>query len=269
VDHQLEQGIDFLVPCGSTGESAALSADEHARVVELVVRRVQGKVPILAGAGGNNTAKVAETARRMETLGADGILSVTPYYNRPNQEGLFRHFKTVAESIRIPLVLYNVPGRTGTNLLPETVLRLCAIQNVVGIKEASGNITQISELAMVCPESFLLLSGDDANTLPIIALGGVGLISVISNEAPRLTVEFTHLCLEGRFREAVVLQRRLFRLMQLNFIDSNPIPVKTALAMMGMIEEFVRLPLVPLSQDHKVKLAAALRELGLIGTIGR
>jgi 4-hydroxy-tetrahydrodipicolinate synthase len=264
VDFQMEGGVDFLVPCGSTGESASLSPDEHARVVELVIGRVKGKVPVLAGAGGNNTPKVAEAAARMEALGADAVLSVTPYYNRPNQEGLFQHFQAVARAVRIPVIVYNVPVRTGTNLLPATLKRLAAIPNIYGVKEASGNIAQLTEIAMTCPDSFRLISGDDANTLPIIALGGTGLISVVSNEMPGETARFTHLCLEGKWKEAAQLQRLLFRLMQLNFIDTSPIPVKAALARMGLIEEHVRLPLVPLSEPHKEKLFSALAELGLI-----
>jgi 4-hydroxy-tetrahydrodipicolinate synthase len=264
VDLQLDAGIDFLVPCGSTGESATLAAEEQARVVELVIQRAKGRVPVLAGAGGNNTARVVETAKRMAGLGADGILSVTPYYNRPSQEGLVLHFKTVAESIPIPVVLYNVPSRTGVNLLPGTVKRLSEIENIVGIKEASGNISQIAELVTICPDSLKIISGDDAVTLPVIALGGVGLISVISNEAPKMTADFVHLCLEGRFRDALVLQRKMLRLMQLNFIDTNPVPVKAAMARMGLIEECYRLPMAPLSPEMKEKLFAALLELGLI-----
>ena len=261
VDFQLEGGIDFLVPCGTTGESAVLSADEHDRVVALVVERVRGRVPVIAGAGGNNTARVIETAKRMERLRADGILSVTPYYNRPNPEGLFQHFKTIAESVSIPVILYNVPGRTATNLLPETVLRLCNVKNILALKEASGNIGQITEIALRIPETFKLLSGDDANTLPIIALGGVGVISVVSNEAPNAMTRFTHLCLEGKTKEALALQRRLYNLMTLNFIDTSPIPVKAALAHMGLIEETVRLPLVPIAPANREKLIRAIQEI--------
>jgi len=267
VDFQLDEGIDFLVPCGSTGESAVLSPDEHARIVELVVERVRGRVPVVAGVGGNNTTKVIEAARRTETLGADAILSVTPYYNRPNQEGLFQHFKAVAGSVKIPVVLYNVPARTSTNLLPETLKRLSEMYNIIGVKEASGNISQITEIAMTVPESIKLISGDDANTLPIIALGGVGVISVISNETPKLMTRFTHLCMEGNWKEAIVLQRKLFHLMQMNFIDTSPIPVKAALAKMGLIEEVYRLPLVPLSPQNKEKLFATLKELDLISSV--
>jgi 4-hydroxy-tetrahydrodipicolinate synthase len=267
VDFQLREGIDFLVPCGSTGESAVLSQEEHDRVVELVVQRVRGKVPVMAGAGGNHTQKVVERAARMEALGADAVISVTPYYNRPNQEGLYQHFKAVAEAVRIPVVVYNVPVRTGANLLPETLKRLSTIKNIIGVKEASGNMAQITEIAMTCPTSFNLISGDDANTLPIIALGGTGLISVVSNEVPKEATRFTRLCLDGKWKEAAALQRRLYRLMQLNFIDTSPVPVKAALAKMGLIEEHVRLPLVPLSNADKQKLVSALRELGLISSI--
>lgn len=265
VDFQLEEGIDFIVPCGSTGESAVLNPEEHARVVELVVQRVKGKIPVLAGAGGNNTSRVVETAMKMESLGADGILSVAPYYNRPNQEGLFQHYKTIAASIRIPMVVYNVPSRTACNLLPETLVRLSAIPNIVGVKEASGNITQITEIAMNVPASLKIISGDDAMTLPVVALGGVGVISVLSNEIPKRMTRFTRLCLDGKFPEAIEIQRTIFRLMQLNFIECNPVPVKAALAKMGLIEESYRLPLVPLSASNREKLYSALSELSLIG----
>jgi len=264
VDFQLEGGVDFLVPCGTTGESAVLAPEEHDRVVELVVERVQGRVPVIAGAGGNNTARVIETARRMERLGADGILSVTPYYNRPNPEGLFQHFKAVAESVSFPVILYNVPGRTATNLTPETILRLCSVKNILGVKEASGNIGQITEIALRIPDSFKLISGDDANTLPIIALGGIGVISVVSNEVPKLMTRFTHLCLEGHFKEAMALQRQMYSLMTLNFIDTSPIPVKAALAHMGLVEETVRLPLVPIAPANREKLETAIKRLGSI-----
>ncbi len=264
VEYQLNEGIDFLVPCGSTGESATLNLEEHIRVVEIVTKTSNGKVPVIAGAGGYNTKKVIEMAREVENLGVDGLLSVTPYYNKPNQEGLYQHFKSVAESVHVPIILYNVPPRTNTNMLPETVLRLSEIENIIGIKEATGDINQISDQAMLYPEEFIMLSGDDANTLPLIALGGMGLISVASNEIPGLMTEFVHLCLEGKFKDAKKMQKRIYPLMKANFLEVNPIPVKYALSIMGMIEENYRLPLVPMSQPNKEKMKKVLTDLNLI-----
>ncbi len=261
VDFQIREGIDFLVPCGTTGENPTLTLEEHLRVVEIVVEQSRGKVPIIAGAGGYNTAKVIEMASKVADLGVDGLLSVTPYYNKPTQEGLYQHYKTIAEAVNLPIVLYNVPGRTSTNLLPDTVVRLSEIDNIIGIKEASGNIGQIGELAVKVPKDFKIISGDDANTLPIISLGGVGLISVVSNQVPRMMVELVHLCLKGNFRKAMELQRKLYKLMKLNFVETNPIPVKAGLAMMGLIEEKYRLPLVPMKNENREKLRVALEEL--------
>lgn len=264
VDFQIDEGIDFLVPCGSTGESATLSMTEHLRVVELVVKRANGKVPIVAGAGGNNTAHIIELAKRVESFGVDGLLSVTPYYNKPTQEGLFQHYRAIAEAVKLPIIVYNVPGRTSTNLLPDTVVRLSGIENIIGIKEACGDISQIAELAVKIPKNFLLLSGDDAITLPIIALGGVGIISVVSNQAPKMMTELARLCNEGKFEAARVLQNKLFNLMKVNFIETNPIPVKAGLAMMGLIQENYRLPLVPMREENKNKLRQVMVELGLM-----
>jgi 4-hydroxy-tetrahydrodipicolinate synthase len=264
VDFQIREGIDILVPCGTTGESATMTMAEHLRVVEIVVQRANGRVPVIAGAGGNNTAHVIEMAKRIEDLGVDGLLSVTPYYNKPTQEGLFQHYRALAEAVKLPMIVYNVPGRTSTNLLPETVVRLSAIDNIIGIKEACGDINQITELAMKVPSSFKIFSGDDALTLPIIALGGVGVISVISNQAPKMMTELTRLCLEGQFGAARILQRKLYALMKLNFIETNPIPVKAGLAMMGLIEESYRLPLVPMNEDNRLRLRNAMAELALI-----
>jgi 4-hydroxy-tetrahydrodipicolinate synthase len=232
--------------------------------VDLVVTTSGGKVPVVAGAGGYNTAKVVELAKAVAKLGPDALLSVTPYYNKPTQEGLYRHFKAVAEAVDIPVILYNVPSRTGVNLLPDTVVRLAEIKNITGIKEASGNIDQISELAVKVPDDFRILSGDDANTIPIMSLGGVGLISVVSNETPRWMADLTRFCLEGKFDEAMRIQRKLFPLMRLNFIETSPIPVKSALSMMGKIRENYRLPLVPLKSENREKVRAELKALGLI-----
>lgn len=264
VDFQIEEGIDFLVPCGTTGESATMTVDEHLRVVEIVHKQAGGRVPIVAGAGGYNTAKVIELAKRVASMGVDGLLSVTPYYNKPTQEGLFQHYRAIAESVDTPIIVYNVPGRTSTNLLPDTVVRLSHIETIVGIKEASGDISQIGELAAKVPEDFKILSGDDANTLPIIALGGMGVISVVSNQVPRMMVTFTHLCLKGDFEQARTLQKKLYRLMKVNFIETNPIPVKAGLAMMGLMEESYRLPLVPMQKTNRERLCDVLVELGVV-----
>ena len=264
VDFQLASGIDFLVPCGTTGENATLTLEEHLRVIEIVTSQTAGKVPIVAGAGGCNTEKVIDMARRVAGLGVDGLLSVTPYYNKPTQEGLFQHYSKVAGAVEVPIVVYNVPGRTSTNLLPDTVVRLSAVDNIIEIKEASGNIGQIGELAVKVPSDFKIISGDDANTLPIIALGGIGVISVVSNQAPKMVRELVHLCLKGKFEKAMGLQSKLFDLMTLNFIETNPIPAKAGLAMMGLIEEHYRLPLVPMKPENREKLRQAMEALGLI-----
>jgi 4-hydroxy-tetrahydrodipicolinate synthase len=263
VDFQIDEGIDFLVPCGTTGESVTMSMEEHLRVVELVHNRAKGRVPVIAGAGGNNTSHVIELAKRVESLGVEGLLCVTPYYNKPTQEGLFQHYRALAGAVKLPIILYNVPGRTSTNLLPDTVVRLSAIDNIIGTKEACGDINQIMELAVKIPAGFKMLSGDDAVTLPMIALGGAGVISVVSNQIPKQMAELTRLCLEGNFEKARVLQQKLFKLMKLNFIETNPIPVKAGMAMMGMMEESYRLPLVPMAPENRQKLKSAMTEIGL------
>jgi 4-hydroxy-tetrahydrodipicolinate synthase len=264
VEFQINQGIDFFVPCGTTGESVTLTMEEHLRVVQIVVDQTAGRVPIFAGAGGNNTRKVIELAKACQKIGADGILSVSPYYNKPTPEGLFQHFRALAEATELPVIVYNVPGRTSSNLEPETIARLAQIENIIGVKEASGNITQVGEILTKVPEGFSVLSGDDALTLPLVALGGVGVISVAANEAPAQMTRLTGLCLEGRWPEARALNRRLWALMKINFIESNPIPVKAALAMMGHIEESYRLPLVPISPGNKEKLRQVLVASGLL-----
>jgi len=266
VDFQISEGIDFLVPCGTTGESATLTTAEHLRVVEIVLHQAKGRVPVIAGAGGNNTMQVIELAQRVESLGVDGLLSVTPYYNKPTQEGLFQHYRALAEAVKLPIIVYNVPGRTSTNLLPDTVVRLSATENIIGVKEACGDINQINELAVKIPEGFKMFSGDDAITLPIIALGGVGVISVVSNQVPKMMTELTRLCLEGKYEAARSLQRQLYNLMKLNFIETNPIPVKAGLAIMGLIEESYRLPLVPMNEENRRKLRNAMAELRLVRT---
>lgn len=264
VQFQIREGIDFLVPCGSTGESATLHSDEILRVIEIVLETANGKVPVVAGAGGYDTAKVVELAKAVAKLGVDAILSVTPYYNRPTPEGLYQHFQKIAEAVDIPVILYNIPGRTGCNLLPDTVIRLSKIPNIIGIKEASGNIDQIVELSMKVPEDFLIFSGDDAVTIPIIALGGAGVISVIANEMPKQMAKLVQACLKGEFLKALELQKKMYPLMRANFIETNPIPVKAALAMMGMIRENYRLPLVSMKSENRAKLHQILLELKLI-----
>jgi 4-hydroxy-tetrahydrodipicolinate synthase len=264
VDFQIEGGIDFVVPCGTTGESPALSDEEHRRVVEIVIEQTRGRVPVIAGAGGNNTAHVIKLARECERLGADGLLSVSPYYNKPTQEGLYQHFKAIAESTRLPIILYNVPPRTNVNILPETVARLADIHNIIGVKEASGDISQIADILMRVPAEFKVLSGDDSMTLPLIAVGGVGLISVASNEAPREMTALTRACLENKWDEARRLNRELWALMKVNFIETSPGPVKAALAMMGLIKEAYRLPMVPVKQETRDRVRAVLVDSGLL-----
>jgi 4-hydroxy-tetrahydrodipicolinate synthase len=264
VDWQIEEGVHFLVPCGTTGESVTLTHEEYLCVVKVTVQVAAGRVPVVAGAGGNNTAKVIELVEELKRLRVDAILSVSPYYNKPTQEGIYQHFRAIARSTDLPIVVYNVPGRTSSNIEPETLLRLAEIPNIAGVKEASGNISQIGDLCTRAPEDFKVLSGDDALTLPLIALGGCGVISVASNEAPRMMAEFTASCLEGRWQEARAWNRKLYPLMKVNFVESSPIPVKAALAMMGKIGEVYRLPLVPISEGARTKVSAVLRELQLV-----
>jgi 4-hydroxy-tetrahydrodipicolinate synthase len=263
VRRQIAAGVDFLVPCGTTGESPTLTRAEHLRVVEITVEESAARTPVLAGAGGYNTQEVIDLAREIEAVGADGLLSVTPYYNKPTQEGLFQHYRAIAGATRLPIVLYNVPGRCGTNLEPLTVKRLAAIASIVGIKEASGNISQMSALANAVPEDFVILSGDDAVTLPLFALGGRGVISVASNEIPS---EMTQLCrhgLRGEFEAARRIHRRFLSLMEINFIESNPIPVKAALGLMGLIDPVWRLPLVAPKAENLERIENVLESLQL------
>lgn len=264
VRRQIEGGIHFLVPCGTTGENPTLSREEHLRVVEITLEEAQGRTPVLAGCGGNDTRRVAELARDLEALGADGLLVVTPYYNKPTPEGLYQHFREVARATRLPIVVYNVPGRTGVNVEPATLARLAEIETVVGVKEASGNISQIAAIFQTVPPSFTVLSGDDAITLPLIALGGVGIISVVSNEVPFAMARLTSLCLEGDFPAAREMQRRLHPLMEVNFIESNPGPVKAAMGLMGLIDPVFRLPAVHPKPESVKKIEKVLLGLGLI-----
>jgi len=264
VQRQIRGGVDFLVPCGTTGENPTLTRREHLRVVEITMGESAGRLPVLAGAGGYNTQEVIELARELESLGADGLLSVTPYYNKPTQEGLYQHYRAIARSTRLPIVLYNVPGRCGSNLDPSTVKRLAEIENIVGIKEASGNISQMAALANAVPDDFVILSGDDAIALPLFALGGRGVISVASNEIP---VGMAQLCrhgLRGEFDEARAIHRKYLPLMEINFIESNPIPVKTALASMGLLEPVWRLPMVAPKAENLMRIQAVLESLQLV-----
>ena len=266
VEFQLSEGIDFLVPCGTTGEAPTLEHEEYLGVVRVVTQEANGKVPIIAGAGGNNTKKICSLVQDLQALGVQGILSVAPYYNKPTQEGLYQHFKTIADSTDLPVILYNVPSRTSSNILPETVARLAEISNIIGIKEASGSITQQMEVLHVVPPNFRVLSGDDAFTFPLMALGGAGVISVVSNEIPRQMANLTHLMLEGKYEEARKLNASLLPLMQVNFIETNPIPVKAALAMMGKIKEVYRLPMCAMKPENRAKLEKVLAEQGLLQT---
>jgi 4-hydroxy-tetrahydrodipicolinate synthase len=267
IQRQIAAGINFLVPCGTTGESPTLSHQEHLRVVEIAVELAKGKVPVLAGAGGYNTAEVITLARELADLGASGILSVTPYYNKPTQEGLYQHFQAIAEAVSLPIVLYSVQGRTGVNIEPSTVQRLSQIKNIIGIKEASGNISQMSTILNAVPEDFLVLSGDDAIALPLIALGGRGVISVASNEIPAEMTALTRLALAGDIAGARQIHRRFLPLMEINFVESNPIPVKTAMAEMGLLEPVWRLPLVAAKAENRARIRAVLESLNLLGRI--
>jgi len=265
VRRQVDAGIDFLVPCGTTGESPTLSSAEQRRVVEITIDEARrSKVPVVAGAGGNNTAHVIEMAHEFQALGADGILSVAPYYNKPTQEGLYQHYKALAAAISLPIILYNIPGRTGVNIEPATIARLAKIENIVGVKEASGNISQMAVILDLVPESFLVLSGDDAITLPLMALGGRGLVSVSSNEIPAEMTRIVKLALANDFAAARLIHRRYARLLEINFIETNPGPVKAALALMGLLEPVFRLPLVAPKPENLAKIRSALEAVGLV-----
>jgi 4-hydroxy-tetrahydrodipicolinate synthase len=270
VDWQIEQGVDFLVPCGTTGENPAMTQQEHARVVELAVKRANGRVPVLAGAGSNNTQKAIDLALLAIDLGAEGVLTITPFYNKPTADGLRRHFGMQAQAVEkkrsgFPMIMYNVPGRTGVNMTAATTLQIAReVPNVVGVKEASNNLEQILEIARGRRDGFALLSGDDAWTVAIIACGADGLISVISNEIPRLTSDMVGAALQGDFAAARTIQNRILPLMTGNFIESNPGPVKAVMKMLGVLDgDVVRPPLAPVTDATRAKLEAILRECGL------
>jgi 4-hydroxy-tetrahydrodipicolinate synthase len=260
---QIDGGVHFLVPCGTTGETPTLTDDERRRVVELIVEEAAGRVPVLAGAGGYDTREVAHAAKAMEKAGAQGLLSVTPYYNKPTPEGLYQHFKAVADATPLPIVVYNVPGRTGCNVDAATCARLATIPTIVGVKEASGNIQQMAEVCRAVPDDFIVLSGDDALTLPLMAIGGRGIISVASNEIPAEMAQLVEAAERGDYATARKIHTRLLPLLLGNFIESNPGPVKFAMAAMGLCEEVFRLPMVSPRPASQEKILAILKELGL------
>jgi 4-hydroxy-tetrahydrodipicolinate synthase len=263
---QIDAGTHFLVPCGTTGESPTLSDDERLRVVELVVEEAAGRIPVLAGAGGYDTREVIRSAQQMKRRGAAGILSVTPYYNKPTQEGLFQHYSAIAGEVGLPIIVYNVPGRTGCNVEVGTLARLSQVPNIVGVKEASGNVSQMCEVCRTVPEQFIVLSGDDALTLPLMAVGGHGIISVIGNEAPAEMARMVELAEANDFAAARQIHRQLMPLMSANFVESNPIPVKVAMAAMGLLEEVYRLPMVPPSDASRRRILEALSASRLLET---
>ncbi len=262
---QVDSGIDFLLPCGTTGETPTLSHNEWLRVIDVTIEAAEGRVPIMAGATSNNTRDaVAKTREISARRGVDVILSATPYYNKPTQEGVYQHFRVVAEASQKPIVLYNIPGRTGTNIETPTLRRLAEIPNIVGVKEASGNISQIAEVCATVPEDFLVFSGDDAITLAVIGLGGVGIISVVSNEIPAEMTRLTQAALANKWDMARLIFRKYLPLMQANFMESNPGPAKAVLSMMGRIEEVYRLPIVPMRPENRAKLEKVVTEVGLL-----
>src|SRR5579871_1267796 len=267
VRRQLESGISFLVPCGTTGENPTLTRAEHLRIVEITLEEAKGKVPVVAGAGGYNTQEVIELAREVEHVGADAVLSVSPYYNKPTQEGQYLHFKAIAEAIRIPMIVYSVQGRTGVNIEPATLARLAQIPNIIGVKEASGNIGQMANVIQEVPPGFTVLCGDDAIALPLIALGGRGLISVVSNEIPGEMTQLIQACLKNDFETARALQARYLPLMNVNFVESNPIPVKAAMGLMGLLEPVYRLPLCAPSPANLARIEKVLAAVGLLGKV--
>lgn len=265
VDFQIKGGVEALIPVGTTGESPTLNYKEHYRVFDIVIEQANGRTKIFAGSGSNSTDEAIEQSRHAKKAGADAALVVGPYYNKPTQEGYFRHYQAIAEAVDIPIIVYNVPGRTGGNIEAATTLKMAAeIPNIMAVKEASGNMSQIMEIARNKPQGFSLLSGDDALTLAMMALGGDGCISVVANETPMDFSDMVRFCLTGQWDKARALHNKLLSLMNINFVEANPIPVKAALAMMGMIEEVYRLPLVPIGDKNREKLKAILKDLALI-----
>jgi 4-hydroxy-tetrahydrodipicolinate synthase len=269
VDFQIEGGVDMLLPCGTTGEGATLDENETDRVLQIVIEQSRRRVPIILGAGSNSTAKAVQMTKRAKRLGADGVLSVGPYYNKPTQQGYYEHFKAIADAEDIPVIVYNVPGRTGGNIEAKTTLRLAEISNIVAVKEASGNLGQIMDIIRDAPADFRVLSGDDALALAIVAVGGDGVVSVVSNETPAIMSAMMNAALEGNLEKARELHYKILPLMNVNFIESNPIPAKAALAMMGLIEENYRLPLVRITPANREKVAKVVEELGLLQPANR
>jgi len=264
IEFQIKNGTSAIVPCGTTGESATLGMKEHSRVIDIAINAVNKRVPVIAGTGGNNTAEAIELTKHAKSAGADASLQVTPYYNKPTQEGLYLHFKAIVDAVPLPQVLYNVPGRTSVNMLPETVARLAEIPEVVAVKEASANLGQMAEIVKLAGEKITLLSGDDNLTLPILAIGGKGVISVVANIVPRDTADMVIAWEEGNIERAKELYYKLFPLCQAMFYETNPIPVKTSLALMGKVRNELRLPLSPMASANLEKLKTALQDYGLI-----
>jgi 4-hydroxy-tetrahydrodipicolinate synthase len=265
IEFQIANGTRAIIPCGTTGESPTLSVKEHERVVEITIEQVNRRVPVIAGTGSNSTDEAIHYTRHAKNAGADGALMISPYYNKPTQEGLYRHFKTVAEKVDIPIILYNIPGRTAVNMEPSTIARLAKIETIVGIKEASGSMKQITDIIALCGESFTVVSGEDYLTYPLLCVGGKGVISVVSNIAPRDMAEMCDLCLEGKFAEAQKLFYRLLPICHALFYETNPAPVKAALFMMNKLpSEEVRLPLAPMSEPNRERLRAELQAYGLL-----
>ncbi len=264
VEFQIENGTDGIVPCGTTGEASTLDYEEHNRVIEIVVQQTRKRVPVIAGTGSNATTEAIEITGHAKRLGADGALLVTPYYNKPTQEGLYQHYKAIAEAVALPQILYNVPGRTSVNMLPETVARLAEIPNIVGIKEATGSLQQVSEVLALCGDNISVLSGDDFITFPMMACGGVGVISVTANIMPKEISSLIDAFFEGNIEDARRLHLKLLKINNAMFIETNPTPVKTALGLMGKCGDEVRLPLAPMSAANKVKLAGIMQEYDLV-----
>jgi 4-hydroxy-tetrahydrodipicolinate synthase len=268
VKRQVDEGINFLVPCGTTGENPTLTRQEHLRMIEVTLEETKGRVPVLAGAGGYNTIEVIELAKEIKSIGVDGILSVTPYYNKPTQEGLYQHYKAIASAVKLPMIVYSVQGRTGVNIEPATLKRLSAIDYIVGVKEASGNIGQQANVVHQVPSDFAVLSGDDSITIPLIALGGHALISVVANEIPGEMTALVQRALANDFAGAREIQRKYLPLMEVNFVESNPIPVKAAMALMGLLDPIFRLPLCPPNPVNLAKIEKVLEPLSLLAGRG-
>jgi 4-hydroxy-tetrahydrodipicolinate synthase len=261
---QIDNGTHFLVPAGTTGENPTLEVAERLRMVEILADEAKGQVPVLAGCGGYNTKEIVHLAKEMQKAGANGLLSVTPYYNKPTQDGIVQHFKAIADATTLPIVLYNIAGRTGVNIETPTVATLAQVPNIVGVKEASGSLSQMCDVLRTVPPDFIVLSGDDALTLPVMSVGGRGVISVVSNQIPREMSQMVEAAERNDFAAARSIYSRIVNLMQINFVESNPAPVKYAMAAMGLLEETYRLPMVPMKPESKAKVDAVLKELGLL-----